>query len=192
MTHDQRMTWREEGLSRALRALPVRLPPPGLTTSLRVIASRELERRAAGSGLRRWRDRWDLFSANLMRPLALPFAGGLVSALVLFSIFVPTYPVRADSRFDVPTMLTTECAVNRMAPIRVSDEDVIVDVIVDGQGRMVDYTILSGGALTNVRTRRRLEAALLFTEFRPATSFGQPTAGRMRISLRNSRIDVKG
>ena len=193
MTHDPRMIWSEEGLSQTLRALPVRLPPPGLTTSLRVIASRERQRRTAGAAFRAWRDRWELFANNLMRPFALPFAGGVFSAVVLFSMLAPSYPVRADSRFDVPTMLTTECAVNRMAPIRVSDDDVFVDVTVDGQGRMIDYTILSGGSvLTNVRMRRRLEAALLFTEFTPATSFGQPMASKMRLSLRSSHIDVKG
>jgi hypothetical protein len=58
---------------------------------------------------------------------------------------------------------------------------------------MIDYTVLSGaGALANTTTRRRLEAALLFTEFTPATAFGQPMAGKLRLSLRNSRIDVRG
>jgi hypothetical protein len=191
MTPD-RMIWSEETLSEALRALPVRTPP-GLTTSLRVIASRERQRRAASSGFRGWRDRWELFAKNLMRPLALPLAGGVFSAVGLFSLLAPTYPMRVDNRFDVPTMLTTQVSVNRMAPIRVSDDDIIVDVTVDGQGRMIDYTILSGGsALTNVRVRRRLEGALLFTEFTPATAFGQPVASKMRFSLRSSRIDVKG
>jgi hypothetical protein len=184
------MIWSEETLSEALRALPVRTPP-GLTTSLRVIASRERQRRAASSGFRGWRDRWELFAKNLMRPLALPLAGGVFSAVGLFSLLAPTYPMRVDNRFDVPTMLTTQVSVNRMAPIRVSDDDIIVDVTVDGQGRMIDYTIVSG-VLTNVRMQRRLEAVLLFTEFTPATTFGQPMASKMRLSLRSSHIDVKG
>lgn len=187
------MNWSEERLSQALRALPRRVAPAGLTTSLRVIASRERQRRVAGSAFHSWRDRWALFASNLMRPLAAPVAGGVFSAVALFAILAPAYPVRAPGSFDVPTVLTTEVGVNRMAPIHVSDDDVIVDVTVDGQGRMIDYTVLSGAsALTNVRTRRRLEAALLFTEFTPATAFGQPMAGKMRLSLRNSRIDVKG
>lgn len=193
MTNSRRVIWTEEGLSRALRALPMRVAPVGLTTSLRVIASRERQRRASASRFCAWRERWELFVGNLMRPFALPLAGGVFSAVALFSMLVPTYPLRAGGGADVPTMLTTEVGVNRTASIHVSDDDVIVDVTVDGQGRMIDYTILSGGsALTNVRTRRRLEAALLFTEFTPATAFGMPMAGKMRLSLRNSRIDVKG
>src|SRR5438105_4363945 len=115
MTHDPRMTWSEERLSRALRALPVPVPPPGLTTSLRVIASRERQRRVSarhlGAALSALHDRWELFTHNLMRPLALPIAGGVFSAVALFSMLVPTYPVRAGSTFDVPTVLTTQVAV---------------------------------------------------------------------------------
>ena len=95
-------------MSEALRALPIRMPPAGLTTSLRVIASRERQRRAASSGFRGLLGRWELFAKNLMRPLALPLAGGVFSAVGLFSLLIPTYPMRVDNRFDVPTMLTTQ------------------------------------------------------------------------------------
>jgi len=40
--------------------------------------------------------------------------------------------------------------------------------------------------------RRRIEGMLLLIEFNPATSFGQPVEGRMRLSLSASHIDVKG
>ena len=33
------------------------------------------------------------------------------------------------------------------------------------------------------RVRRSLENMLLFTEFTPATAFGQPTAGKIRLYL---------
>jgi hypothetical protein len=33
---------------------------------------------------------------------------------------------------------------------------------------------------------------LLFTEFTPATSFGQPMSSKTRLWFRTSRIDVKG
>src|SRR5579864_5136560 len=96
-----------------LRGLSARIPPAGLTTSLRVIASRErqrsLRRRTLAAVIASWRDRFDLFSVHLLRPLALPFAGGVFCTVILFSMFVvPTFPVRANSTVDVPTMLTTE------------------------------------------------------------------------------------
>lgn len=182
----------DEGLSSALRNLPRRLPPPGLTSSLRVIASRERSR-IGRQGIAAI-DRMRLFADNLMRPLALPFAGGVFSTVVLFSMWlVPTYPVRGSNTFDAPTMLTTEAAVKRIGPVGASGGEVIVDVIIDGQGRMVDYTIVSGhSGLSNDALRRNIENILIFTEFTPATAFGQPMSGKMRLQLGSSRIDVKG
>lgn len=178
----------------ALRDLPARVPPPGLRTSLRVLASRERQRLLGRQGGVAWRDRFSLFASNLMRPLALPFAGGVFSTVVLFSMWlVPTYPLRGDSTFDVPTILTTEATVKGTAPIGAGGGDVVVDVTIDGQGRMVDYTVVSGrNALNSEALRRNLENMLLFTVFTPATAFGQPTSGKMRLSLRTSHIDVKG
>jgi len=40
--------------------------------------------------------------------------------------------------------------------------------------------------------RHSIENSLLFTEFWPATNFGRPIAGTIRISFRSSHIDVRG
>ena len=46
------------------------------------------------------RDRFDLFFQHLLRPIALPFAGGISSAVVLFVIgVVPAYPLRTQDAF---------------------------------------------------------------------------------------------
>jgi hypothetical protein len=129
-----------------------------------------------------------------MRPLALPFAGGVFSTVVLFSMWlVPTYPMRAANGFDVPTILATEATVKGTGPISAAGEAMVVDVTIDGGGRMIDYHVVSGrNVLTNDAVRRNLENMLLFTEFTPATSFGLPTAGRIRLYLDSSHIDVKG
>lgn len=136
-----------------------------------------------------------MFFTNLMRPLALPFAGSIFSTVALFSICVmPMYPLRgADDSFDVPTGLTTEATVKSTAAIGGGVGEVVVDVTVDGAGRMIDYKIVSGfSVLTTAQVRRNLENQLIFTEFRPGTHFGQPTSGKIRISFRNSEVDVKG
>jgi hypothetical protein len=186
----------EERLQNALRNLPRRNPPAGLTTSLRVLASREVQRRNSPDGgrLAAWLDRTRLALDNLMRPVALPAAGGVFSAFALFAMFVvPTYPLRARGTYDVPTMLSTEATIKGTAPLSVVNGDVFVDVSVDGQGRMIDYAIVGGaGVLVDPTLRRRIENVLLFTEFVPATSFGMPTAGKMRISMHSSWIEVKG
>jgi hypothetical protein len=186
----------DESLSRALRSLPRRVPPSWLVSSLRVIASRERRRMVHGHAVV---DRLRLFADNLARPLALPFAGGLFSAFVLFSMWVvPSYPLRASSTYDVPTLMVERgeswwdrrtAAVRDAAPIASNSGDVIVDVIVDGQGRMIDYAIVNG------KVTRELEGVLLVMRFTPATTFGRPVLGKVRVSLsrsNSSQIEVRG
>ena len=182
----------DDQVSRALRSLPRLRPPARLNSSLRVLASRELQRVVHGRLTRM--DRFRLDFDNLMRPIALPFAGGIFSAVILFSMWVvPSYPVRAAGKFDVPIGLTTGAAVRRMAPIATTaSDDVVVDVTIDGDGRMVDYVIVTGGVSSDAALRRSIEGFLLLTSFTPATAFGQPVEGRLRLTLRSSHIDVKG
>ena len=181
-----------------LRKLSVKVPSAELRTSLRVIASRErqrrLERRSIAAMWDSWQGRAYLFFDNVVRAMALPVAGGVCSTLVLFSMFVvPAYPLLTRGDVDVPTILKTPVAVKSMAPFSVGDTDVVVDVVVDEQGRMMDYAIVAGASvLANEQTRRRLENALVFSNFTPATSFGQPMMSKMRLWFHSSRIDVRG
>jgi hypothetical protein len=181
-----------DSVSQVLRYLPARTPPPGLRTSLRVLASRERQRLL--SKQINWRDRLHLRVTNLMRPLALPFAGGLFSTVALFSIcLVPMYPVRADDSSDIPTGLRTEAFVKSTAPLAGSCGEVVVDVTVDESGRMVDYKVVSGfNVLTSAQIRRSLENRLIFTTFEPGTQFGHATSGTLRLYFRNSEVDVQG
>jgi hypothetical protein len=187
-----------DSISEELRAFSVKAPSPELRTSLRVMASRErqrrLERRDFAAIWKFWRDRTELFFDNVVRSVALPAAGGLCSTLVLFSMFVvPAYPLLTSSQGDVPTILNTPVSVKSMAPFSVGDNDMVVDVVVDEQGRMLDYAIVAGASvLANPQLRRRLENALVFSNFTPATSFGQPMVSKMRLWFHSSRIDVRG
>ena len=179
----------EEQMSMMLRSLPPRVPPKGLATSLRVIASRERQRLIAGRSPGRvfasWLDRTRLTLQDMLRPLALPAAGGVFSAVVLFSMWVvPTYPLRDKIAFDIPTNLTTSVDVLTGSEATGLTDSVLVDVLVDDQGRFVDYQVVSGAAVVaDPATRHRLENLLLFTRFAPATSFGMPMAGKARVLL---------
>ena len=187
-----------DSIGECLRSLSVKVPPAGLRTSLRVIASRErqrrLEHRNFATMWHTWRENAQLFLDNAVMSLALPFAGGVFSTVVLFSMFVvPVYPLLSNSDRDVPTILNTPVALKSMAPFSVGDTDVVVDVTVDEQGRMLDYAIVAGGSvLANPQMRRRLENALVFSNFTPATTFGQPMMSKMRLWFHSSRIDVRG
>ena len=176
----------------SLRDLPVKSAPPDLAVKLRVLASREMARRNLKSA--RWMDRLRLLAENGMRPMALPVVGGVFSAVILFSMFLPpVYPLRPLNSADIPTMLTTTAILKGTAPVGVSDSDVVVDVMVGEDGRMVDYTIVSGPASSHdAEWQKRLENALLFTVFTPATAFGQPTNSKKRLYLDSSSVEVHG
>jgi Putative zinc-finger len=200
--HDCRICAREseryQRIREALRSLPQRTPPSDLMVRLRVAASQARTQTANGaSSWTRGRDRFQLALSNLMRPLALPLAGGLCAALVLFSALVPTFnstfaSSKTDAPWDVPTILTTEPSLKYMAPIAFGEADAIVDLNIDDQGRIVNYSIVSAPGQTE-QLRRRIENSLLFTEFWPATAFGRPIAGTVRISFHNSsHVEVKG
>ncbi len=179
-----------------LKRLPVRIPPVSLTTKLRVTASKEHARREE---TRTWGRRWSgwklnfgLWANNLMGPLAIPATGGFFSAVFLFTMLLPGISAHSYSAIrDVPTGLYTDPAAKNVVPLAFSDDDLVVEVTVDENGRMADYSIADCKHMSP-QLRRAVENNLLFSEFTPATTFGQPRASKIRISFHNSRIDVRG
>jgi len=177
----------------ALRSLPPHVPPPDLAVRLRVIASRERARAQQATPLwKRWRGSLQLNLQNLMRPLALPLFGGICSAVLLFSALVPSF-TQHQTPGDVPTGLSTQPLVKSMAPLGFMEAgDAVVDLRIDGEGRIVNYSIAGTDGQKADQVRRSIENNLLFTTFQPATAFGLPIAGKIRISFRSSRIEVRG
>jgi hypothetical protein len=154
-----------------------------------VIASRERQRvikgRSLGQVCSLWLARTRLTLHDMLAPLALPAAGGVCSAVVLFSMWVvPTYPLRAKIAGDIPTSLTTSVISEPFTVQAGLTDSVLVDVDVDDQGHFVDYQVVSGASVVaDPATRRRMENLLLFIKFAPATSFGMPMAGKTRVLL---------
>jgi hypothetical protein len=164
---------------------------------LRVLASHEAsrQRQSRAGRLALWRRQFDLWTSELMRPLAIPTAGGLTAALVLFSMLAPSLAVRGASvdTADTPTGLYTVASVKSTLPFGYGGQDLLVDVSVDEFGRMIDYSIPQAYHLTSSpELRRSIENHLITMVFNPATSFGQPTSGRIRLWFRTSSIDVRG
>jgi hypothetical protein len=179
----------------SLRRMPQRQVPPQLTASLRVMASQE-RARATDAGIR-WPDRIKMLARNLMRPLAVPAFGGLASAVVIFSALMPSMSRPASSfnlANDVPLMLVTEPSVKNFPPIGIVESELVVDVAIDGAGRMVDYTVVRGANLLreDASLKSQLENSLLFTEFVPATKFGGPASGSVRLRIKSSQIHIRG
>jgi hypothetical protein len=182
----------QERLCRALRSLPARIPPAGLTTNLRVIASRErkrfLDRRTLPQAFASWYQHSNVTFGQMIRNAALPVMGGVCTAVILFSTWlVPTYPLQAKSGVDVPTMLTTAAGIPH-AELGLAGGDADVDLILDSQGSVVGYDMVTGGdALQDPERLRRIKSRLPLLRFTPATEFGRPTASRVRLRL--SQID---
>jgi len=182
-----------------LKSLPRRKASHELTIALQIAASKEAARRQkwanAPALLVRMRNHFELWKANMMRPLAVPCAGGIMSAVLVFAMFVQINPVRANSLMDDrPTALYTEPAAKTLAPFEPPTADAEIEVSIDEQGRIADYQVIAGNPKLEVEVRRSVERTLLFTEFTPATSFGKAVPSKLRITLRRgaSAITVKG
>ncbi|MBK9167756.1 MAG: zf-HC2 domain-containing protein [Bryobacterales bacterium] len=174
----------------ALRGLPRMNPPEALQVQLHVMASRErvryLRNRNWASRLAYWGSVARLMADNLMRPLLVPLTGGVATALFLFGGLVPSLNQQRIVENDVPLRLFEHAAVEAMPDFasRQPLDDLLVEVLIDNQGRLVNYDVRVGEMDAD------LGNMLLFTTYSPARMFGQPMRGR--ILLRRSRIVVKG
>jgi hypothetical protein len=186
-------------LRRSMGELPSRKPTQKTFSELLVLASRASARRrrrlSLAHAIHDWYSNVRFGIEHLMRPLALPVAGGLLSTVVLFAMLVPdlvheVHPVKND----IETSVSTHAAVKEISPIwGVHNDDITVDLVVDEYGRMLEYRVVSGqNLLQNESIRRSLENNLMYGQFYPATQFGQPVAGKLRVTFRSSTIDIKG
>src|ERR1039458_3015905 len=174
----------------ALRQLDKPELPARLLDGLRMLAlSERLRLSHVGFSARahRWAERLQLVFENLMRPMALPFAGGVLSALVMFAMLVPSLAFPHNFRNDVPLwVLYTDPALQEMNSVDASDE-IVVEVTIDERGRMQGYAVTRGQMTPEIENN-----LVLFSRFAPATVFGQPTWGKVLVSFRRSQISVRG
>ncbi len=172
----------------ALRQLDRPELPARLREHLRMLALDERLRRLSHVGLsaraHRWAERMQLVFENLMRPMALPFAGGVLSALVMFAMLVPSLAFPHNYRNDVPLWRILTNPALEESPVSGGDE-IVVELTIDERGRVTDYTISRGKP-----TAEQLNDLILFSRFAPATVFGQPTWGK--VVFRRSQISVRG
>lgn len=183
----------------SVRSLPRKAVPPYVSLALRSIASKEAARRRYYAGLRgalrAAGERASLWMNNLMRPVALPAAGGLVSAVFLFALVLTNFQgIARQHPNDVPLAVVTAPTVRSVLFDLAEDSEVTLDIFVDEQGRVLDFRVPAGhGPAASEETRRRLASTLLMTSFNPATAFGQPVSGWVRVKFRGrSEINVRG
>lgn len=164
-----------------LRELPSVPCPSRVETRLRVAASRERARIS-------WRDRAALMLQNIMRPLAVPAAGGLLSAILLFALLGDNLAYRGTLRNDSPLGLFTQVTVLDPPPFGCYGHDVIVELTIDQHGNVADYS-LPNRKLSRAELQE-MGNLILFTSFNPATAYGLPTSSKVLVSFRH--INVRG
>lgn len=180
------------------------VPPPDLALRIRVAVAQARASQGWAYRLNRVKIRTSLILQNILQPLAVPATGGLVAAMLVFTVMSHMVawgvPLGAVPN-DLPTNLLQPARLESLAPFPVSgpleNDDtglagphaLLVEATVNAQGEVVNYQILSGPA--DLATRRQLDQVLLFSRFRPQMSFGRPTPGG-RVVLSFSEIRVKG
>lgn len=169
-----------------LRRLPHPVVPPSLTMALRVVASRERAsfNRSEGS---RWRDlleQWRFRLQQLMRPIALPAAGGLLSSFVLFSSLVLT--ISTTTRivtYDVPVEEGESRLPSNLLPVELRSKSVILTLSFGSDGRIRDYAFGDGDSST-AGDPSILRATNVSLPTLPGVwRFARPTSGDIQISF---------
>ena len=185
---DHQMTLRTQMLVSELGRVAA---PRDLALKLRVAISQEASRSFS--------NRWQGFvtrSEHAFNAFMFPATAGLVSAVVFFGLLIGMFAVpgslTASAADDVPLTLYTPPQLSA-SPFRVSvgnaEDALVVDAFVDANGRVQDYRIISAPAGAE-NLLPQLDNMMIFTTFRPATSFGLPTPGRVVVSFSN--VNVRG
>jgi hypothetical protein len=180
--------------------------PAQLAVRLSVLASHECERRLArvslAARLQRWASRVDLAFDNLMRPVALPLTGGVLSTLLIFTLLVPSLSFSHDMRGqEFYTPPAGKMVTNPWDQVADADDDFprietpttapsdyynIVDLRIDETGRVVDWTVVRGVLTPDMKS------IIMLGQFKPATEFGVPTQGTIRVVQSCASATVRG
>jgi len=195
-----------------MRSMAVPAVPAAVTHRLRVLASHERLRRMARASvparLRHVADSVRLFMDNMMRPVALPFGGGLLSAVLLFGILAPGLIFSRNMGFDpsiaslvtLPELVTRPegktigaagevvsvqmagfVSVATVGSIPSSSDSTLVELTVDRYGHILDWRMVQGELTPEFKN------LLVFSSFNPGTYYGDPTGSTVLVALHTVR-----
>jgi len=182
-----------QSLRTGLRHLPQVRVSGLLNAQLRVLASKERWRNETH---RDWRSRFEearwrvgLFVDNLLKPFAVPAAGGLLASFFCFFIIVDTLHITPSLENDVPVGLYTEVMIDELSPFGFHGRDVMVQLTVDAEGKVTDFEVLQA-EVASLEEVRDIGNLVLFSTFTPATRFGQRVSSKRLFAIRH--ISVTG
>lgn len=181
-----------QSLRSGLRHLPLKHVPALLETRLQVLASRERSRQAARRNFRAWATetfaRLKLSFDNLLKPFAVPAAGGLLTSFLCFGVIVNTLHVVPDWGDDIPIGISTEVAIDELSPFCFTGRDVMVQLTVDSTGHVTDFEPQEQNP--SPEALREIGNLVLYSTFTPAMRLGRPVASKRFFVIRH--ISVRG
>ena len=130
-----------------LAELPVALAPARLRNALQVRASQQRRRISDhdGSRLQELLSGWKLRLDQLMRPLTIPATGGVLSSFILFGALALTIGTTTRGvTYEVPVMYADHMNAN-LVPMELRSS-VVLNMILDGNGRITDYSVQDASA----------------------------------------------
>jgi len=186
--HAESLAW----LRRELTSMSRPAVPEQLRTRLRVMASHERERRMArlnlSARMTHWAGHARLLFDNLMRPLALPFAGGSLMALVTFSLLVPSlsfpHNFGDQSWFNPPIPESSYVpgvvhnAIIVRPEIEAPEGANAIELTIDEQGKVRDYSVVRGELTPDLQS-----IIMLPPPFTPATVLGLPVSSKVIVYI---------
>jgi hypothetical protein len=167
--------------------------PAGLQARLRAALVEERDR---GTHLAWHQQAARVWRVNLA-PIALRTAMGTAAAMVLVAgmglaavvVDAPTAVQANDEPLGAVTAPHYLYSEVPPQPIEFGREaPIMIEAMVNEQGRVYDYKILSGPS--DVRVERQVQANLLSSRFQPATIFGLPVPGRVVMTY--TGVSVRG
>jgi hypothetical protein len=167
-----------------LQKLPQVQPPGQLTTTLRVMASRECQAVAATGGSR-WQRFWQAWKFRLellMNPVTVPATGGVASSCVLFALLSLTISGTGHAvAYEVPVIYADQTVAN-LVPLELRSS-VIVTFSLDGKGRIRDYAVNDGldsfvGDATHLQAKN-----IAIPEFPSVLALAQPITRDVSIQF---------
>ncbi|HXK02545.1 MAG TPA: zf-HC2 domain-containing protein [Verrucomicrobiae bacterium] len=191
-----------QGLRATMRGMSQVQVPPELTARLRVSASHYCasveRRRNFAARMSHLRERIRLEFDNLMRPMAVPVAGGVLSSFACFLFLVPSLSFQHNYGLEPPIFHPDPAIVAGFTDPEgelvgatnvklewgsslITGDEISLTVLVDPTGQVQDWTVC-GGELTD-----EMKNLIMFSKFIPATASGQPTWGLKQLVFPRQR-----
>jgi hypothetical protein len=173
--------------------------PPDLALKIRMQASFG---RSRWLPLTQWWSRVVMVFRNILEPLAVPAAGGIVTALAVFVLLVQNVmvgvPMGGIVPDDLPLNLVQPAQLESLAPFAVpgiaesnqpGSGPLLLEATLNAHGEVLFYEIISGPS--DVAVKHQIDQVLMFSHFRPQIGFGRPMDGG-HVLLNFSGVHVRG